>query len=80
MNLEIDNLVEELYDRIFQLKSELYLLKDIDEVVRDLLLHSSISIRDCENVFYFLTMNDRQDYEPSYRKTETELFKVLEMI
>lgn len=80
MNLNQDNIVEELYERIYQLKSELYLMKDIDELVRNMLLHSSISLKDCENIFYFLTMNDRQDYEPSYRKTETELFRVLEMI
>lgn len=79
MNKE-GELIEELYERIFQLKSELFLLKDIDEVVRKMLLHSSISMKDCENIFYFLTMNDRQKYEPSYRKTETELFRVLEMI
>jgi len=80
MNLNQDDIVEELYERIYQLKSELYLMKDIDEFVRNMLLHSSISLKDCENIFYFLTMNDRQEYKPSNRKTETELFRVLEMI
>lgn len=42
--------IEELYERIFTLENDKYGLEDKLEKIRDLLLHSSISIEDMEKV------------------------------
>lgn len=74
-------LEEELYERIAFYREKFYEREDIEEVVREYLLHSTMSIREVSNVFYFLNLpNNKQPYEPTYRETEKELFRVLEMI
>ena len=74
-------LEEELYERIAFYREKLYEREDIEEVVREYLLHSTMSIREVSNVFYFLNLPDNKvDYTPQIRKNEEELFRVLEMI
>lgn len=73
--------IDELYNKIADLRDKLHWRRNIEELVRERLLHSSISIGDCETIFYFLNMpDDKQEFIPDYRKTEEELFRVLEMI
>lgn len=54
------NLIEELYERIDELHSKLYWKEDIEEIVRELLLHSTISIAECEEIFFFLNAPDNR--------------------
>ena len=54
------NLIEELYERIDELHSKLYWREDIEEIIRDMLLHSSISIGECEDIFRYLNMPDNR--------------------
>lgn len=74
-------MIEELYERISDLRQELWFRRDTEELVKERLLHSSLSIEECDTIFYFLNMFDNKlEYEPVYRKTEDELFKILEVI
>ena len=54
------NLIEELYERIDELHSKLYWREDIEEKIRELLLHSTISIAECEEIFRYLNMPDNR--------------------
>lgn len=72
---------DELYERIAFYREKFYEREDIEEVVREYLLHSTMSIKEVSNVFYFLNLPDnKQPYECEFRKNEEELFKVLEVI
>lgn len=76
-----DELIDELYERIAFYRTKFYEREDIEEVVRDYLLKSNATIREVENMFYMLNLPDnKQEYTPTYRENETELFRVLEMI
>lgn len=54
------NLIEELYERIDELHSKLYWREDIEEKIREMLLHSTISIGECEEIFRYLNMPDNR--------------------
>lgn len=73
---------DELYERIFQLRSDLFLREDIEEVVKEKLLHSHATIEECEYIFHFLNMKNNQlEYDEfHYGTSQPDLFKVLEMI
>ena len=60
------NLIEELYERIEELRSKLYWREDIEEIIREMLLHSTISIGECEDIFRFLNMPDNRVEESKY--------------
>ncbi len=74
-------MIDDLYERIAELREELWFRKDMEELIKDKILHSSISIGECETIFYYLNMFDnKQEFAPEYRKTQEELFRVLEVI
>lgn len=73
--------IEELYERIAYYRTKLYEREDIEEVVREYLLHSNMPIGEVASVMWILNLPDnKQEYTPQFRETETELFRVLEMI
>ena len=55
--------IEELYERIAYYRTKLYEREDIEEVVREYLLHSNMPIREVESVFCMLNLPDNKlDY------------------
>lgn len=58
--------VDELYDRVFDLKDKLFYRERMEEIVRDLLLHSSLSIRETEDIFYYLNKPNNNIKEINY--------------
>lgn len=73
--------MEELYERIAYYRTKFYEREDIEEVVREYLLHSNMPIGEVASVMWILNLPDnKQKYTPQFRETKTELFRVLEMI
>ena len=73
--------IEELYERIAYYRTKLYEREDIEEVVRKYLLHSNMPIGEVASIMWMLNLPDnKQEYTPQFRESETELFRVLEMI
>lgn len=73
-----DEKIDELYERIFFYQSKLHWRENVEEIVRDLLLHSNMPIGEVENIYYFLNMpDDRLDYTLNERE---EKDYILEMI
>lgn len=73
--------IDELYERIAHYREKYNERVDIEEIVRDYLLRSNATIGEVANIFYMLNLPDnKQEYTPTYRETEKELFRVLEMI
>lgn len=50
--------VDELYDRVFDLKDKLFYRERMDEIVRDMILHSSIPIGETEDILFYLNSPD----------------------
>ena len=73
--------IDELYERIAYYRTKLYEREDIEEVVRELLLHSNMPIGEVASVMWILNLPDnKQEYTPQLIENEKELFRVLEMI
>jgi len=73
--------IDELYERITHYRTKLYEREDIEEVVREYLLHSNMPINEVACVMWILNLPDnKQEYTPQFRETETELFRVLSII
>ena len=51
--------LDELWNLNSDLKARLSTKENIEEKVKDMLLHSSISFEDCEKVFNILTLEER---------------------
>lgn len=70
--------IEELYERIAYYRTKLYEREDIEEVVREYLLHSNMPIREVESVFCMLNLPDNKlDYVIQERSKKDY---ILEMI
>lgn len=50
--------VDELYERVFDLKDKLFYKEIMEEIVRDMLLHSSIPIGEIEDILFYLNSPD----------------------
>lgn len=50
--------VDELYERVFELKDKLFYRERMEEIVREMLLHSSISIGEVEDILFYLNSPD----------------------
>ena len=55
-----DEKIEELYERIFFYQSKLHWRENIEEKIREMLLHSHMPISEVENIFYFLNLPDNK--------------------
>ena len=72
--------MDELYERIWDLESDINTKNNMIELAKELVMHSDISIELCERVMSVLNFDNKQEYKPVIRDTETKLFKVLEVI
>lgn len=73
--------IDELYERIAYYRTKLYEREDIEEVVREYLLHSNMPINEVASIMWILNLPDnKQEYTSQFRETETELFRVLSII
>ena len=50
--------VDELYERVFDLKDKLFYRERMEEIVREMLLHSSIPIGEAEDILFYLNSPD----------------------
>lgn len=51
--------LDELWKQNLELKCKLITKNNIEEEVKKMLLHSSISIQDCEKIFKIITLEER---------------------
>ena len=51
-----DEKIDELFERIFFYQSKLHWKENVERLVREMLLHSHLTIEECENIFYFLNL------------------------
>ena len=52
--------IDELFERIFFYQSKLHWRENIEEKIREMLLHSHMPIGEVENIFYFLNLPDNK--------------------
>lgn len=52
--------IDELYERIFFYQSKLHWRENIEEKIREMLLHSHMPIGEVEDIFYFLNLPDNK--------------------
>ena len=48
--------IDELFERIFDLNGKIIWKEKVEETIREMLLHSHLTIQECENIFYFLNL------------------------
>ena len=76
--MTLEEQIDELYERIAYYRTKLYEREDIEEVVREYLLHSNMPIREVESVFCMLNLPDNKlDYVIQERNKKDY---ILEMI